>query len=197
MRDSGLVLDGRNAAHSGSRLQILATGLGKVRPDWPTGWPRRWRIRRRWPPRSRPIWTASRCRSRSAALAPGYIGFYLIEVQLPALVNAGPAELYITADGQESNRCRWSTVVGRASTPGALRTRFRPKMKKGPTNGGPRSEEIWTILESRPWPRSRPAVPWAPASPRTLPPRLHPGNGSRSPGWPKSVRTRHRRCLSG
>jgi uncharacterized protein (TIGR03437 family) len=39
-----------------------------------------------------------------AALAPGYIGFYLIEVQLPALVNAGPAELYITADGQESNR---------------------------------------------------------------------------------------------
>jgi uncharacterized protein (TIGR03437 family) len=39
-----------------------------------------------------------------AALAPGYIGFYLIEVQLPFLVNAGPAELYISADGQESNR---------------------------------------------------------------------------------------------
>jgi uncharacterized protein (TIGR03437 family) len=39
-----------------------------------------------------------------AALAPGYIGFYLIEVQLPALVNAGAAELYIAADGQESNR---------------------------------------------------------------------------------------------
>jgi uncharacterized protein (TIGR03437 family) len=40
----------------------------------------------------------------SAALAPGYVGFYLIEVQLPVLVNAGPAELYIAADGQESNR---------------------------------------------------------------------------------------------
>ena len=39
-----------------------------------------------------------------AALAPGYIGFYLVELQLPAIVNAGPAELYITADGQESNR---------------------------------------------------------------------------------------------
>jgi uncharacterized protein (TIGR03437 family) len=39
-----------------------------------------------------------------AALAPGYIGFYLIEVQLPAVVNAGTEEFYITADGQESNR---------------------------------------------------------------------------------------------
>ena len=39
-----------------------------------------------------------------ATLAPGYVGFYLIELQLPTLVNAGPAELYLTADGQESNR---------------------------------------------------------------------------------------------
>jgi hypothetical protein len=30
----------------------------------------------------------------------------LIELQLPALVNAGPAELYVLADGQESNRVR-------------------------------------------------------------------------------------------
>ena len=41
-----------------------------------------------------------------AVLAPGYVGFYLVEFQLPALVNAGPAELYITAGGQESNRVR-------------------------------------------------------------------------------------------
>jgi uncharacterized protein (TIGR03437 family) len=41
-----------------------------------------------------------------AILAPGYVGFYVIELQLPALVNAGPAELYVTADGQESNRVR-------------------------------------------------------------------------------------------
>ena len=41
-----------------------------------------------------------------ATLAPGYIGFYLIELQLPAIVNSGPAELYIAADGQESNRVR-------------------------------------------------------------------------------------------
>ncbi|HXM44472.1 MAG TPA: hypothetical protein VN924_24755 [Bryobacteraceae bacterium] len=102
--DSGLVLDGRSAAHSGSRLQILATGLGKVRPDWPTGMAA---------PLENPPVVAATVKAyldrvpvqvTRAALAPGYIGFYLVEVQLPELVNAGPAELYIAADGQESNR---------------------------------------------------------------------------------------------
>ena len=41
-----------------------------------------------------------------ATLAPGYIGFYVVEVQLPAIVNAGPAELYLSVEGQESNRVR-------------------------------------------------------------------------------------------
>jgi uncharacterized protein (TIGR03437 family) len=102
--DSGLMLDGRNTAHSGARLQILATGLGKVRPDWPTGMAA--------PLENPPVVAASikayldrvPVQVTRAALAPGYIGFYLIEVQLPALVNAGPEEFYITADGQESNR---------------------------------------------------------------------------------------------
>jgi len=102
--DSGFVLDGRNAARSGSRLQILATGLGKVRPDWPTGLAA---------PLENPPVVAATVKAyldrvpvqvTHAALAPGYVGFYLIEVQLPGLVNAGSAELYITADGQESNR---------------------------------------------------------------------------------------------
>src|SRR5262249_42801065 len=35
--DSGMMFDARNLARSGSRIQILMTGLGKVRPDWPTG----------------------------------------------------------------------------------------------------------------------------------------------------------------
>lgn len=102
--DSGLMLDSRNAARSNSRLQILATGLGKVTPDWPTGMAA--------PLENPPAVTASvkayldrvPLQVTRAALAPGYIGFYLIEVQLPALVNAGSAELYISADGQESNR---------------------------------------------------------------------------------------------
>lgn len=102
--DSGMVLDGRTVAHSGTRLQILATGFGKVRPDWPTGMPA---------PLENPPVVAAAVKAyldrvpvqvTRAALAPGYIGFYLIEVQLPAIVNAGPAELYLSADGQESNR---------------------------------------------------------------------------------------------
>jgi uncharacterized protein (TIGR03437 family) len=102
--DSGMMLDGRNPARSNSRLQILATGLGKVRPDWPTGMPA---------PLDNPPAVAAAVKAfldgvpvpvTRAALAPGYIGFYLVEVQLPSLVNAGNAELYVTADGQESNR---------------------------------------------------------------------------------------------
>ena len=41
-----------------------------------------------------------------ATLAPGYVGLYLVELQLPALVNAGTAELVHHTDGQESNRVR-------------------------------------------------------------------------------------------
>ena len=102
--DSGLVLDGHTAARSGARLQILATGLGKVRPEWPTGMAA--------PLENPPVVAASvkayvdrvPVQVTRAALAPGYVGFYLIELQLPEIVNAGPAELYITADGQDSNR---------------------------------------------------------------------------------------------
>jgi uncharacterized protein (TIGR03437 family) len=104
--DSGMLLDARNRARSGGRLQILATGLGRVRPDWPTGL-------------AAPLDGAPAVRAEvkayldrvpvqvtRATLAPGYIGFYLIEVWLPALINAGPAEFFLTADGQESNRVR-------------------------------------------------------------------------------------------
>lgn len=102
--DTELLLDGRAAARSNMRIQIFATGLGRVSPDWPTGLaaplenapaviaPIRAFLDRVAVPVTR------------ATLAPGYIGFYVIEVQLPAVVNAGQAELYITAGGQESNR---------------------------------------------------------------------------------------------
>jgi len=104
--DSGMPLDSRNTAHSNGRLEIMATGLGKVRPDWPTGLAA--------PLQSPPVVAAavrafldgSPLAVTRAALAPGYIGFYIIEVQLPPIVNAGSSELYITADGQESNRVR-------------------------------------------------------------------------------------------
>jgi uncharacterized protein (TIGR03437 family) len=103
--ESGLMFDARNSARSGSRIQILATGLGKVRPDWPTGMA----APLQQPPVVRATVTAYLDRSPvevlSATLAP-YVGMYLVEIRLPAIVNAGPAELYITADGKESNRVR-------------------------------------------------------------------------------------------
>jgi len=41
-----------------------------------------------------------------ATLAPGYVGMYLVEIEVPNIVNYGPAELYIETDGQPSNRVR-------------------------------------------------------------------------------------------
>lgn len=104
--DTGVLLDAMNTAHSNSRLQILMTGLGQVRPEWPTGV-------------AAPLVNAPQVVSpvrayldrapvevTRAVLAPGYIGLYLVEVQLPAIVNFGPAELYVESDGHDSNRVR-------------------------------------------------------------------------------------------
>lgn len=104
--DTGLMLDAGNTARSNSRIQVLLTGLGKVHPDWPTGMPA---------PISNPPAVTARVAAfvdrapvevTRATLMPGYVGFYLVEIQLPSIVNSGPAELYMTADGQESNRVR-------------------------------------------------------------------------------------------
>ncbi len=102
--DSGLPLDARNTAHSNGRIQILATGLGKVRPDWPTNLPA--------PHQNAPAVAATvkiyldgaPLEVTRATLAPDFIGFYLIEAQLPPIANLGTCELYISAGGQESNR---------------------------------------------------------------------------------------------
>jgi uncharacterized protein (TIGR03437 family) len=101
--DSDLPLDGRNPAHSNGRVKILATGLGKVQPNWPTGMQA--------PLDDPPAVVAAvkvyldgaPLQVTLATLAPGYIGFYLVEAQLPALTNAGTAELHLSADGQASN----------------------------------------------------------------------------------------------
>jgi uncharacterized protein (TIGR03437 family) len=104
--DSGVMLDAMNPAHSHSRIQILATGLGRVRPDWPTG---------RAAPLENPPQVVATVKAyldrvpvevTRATLAPGYIGFYLIEVQLPSIVNYGSAEIYLDADSRSSNRVR-------------------------------------------------------------------------------------------
>jgi hypothetical protein len=104
--DTGLVLDPSTPARSGMRLQIMATGLGRVTPAWATGMAA---------PLEDPPRVATPVRAYldreplevlRATLAPGYIGLYVVEVQLPAIVNRGAAELYIEAGGTSSNRVR-------------------------------------------------------------------------------------------
>jgi uncharacterized protein (TIGR03437 family) len=103
--DSGVMLDAMNPAHSRSRIQILSTGLGRVNPEWPTGLPA---------PQENPPQVAATVRAfldrqsvevTRAVLAP-FIGFYLVEIEVPKIVNFGPAELYLEVDGRASNRVR-------------------------------------------------------------------------------------------
>jgi len=104
--DTSVLLDATKPARGGARVQILATGFGRVKPDWPTGLAA---------PLADPPRVAANVRAyldglpadvTEAVLAPGYVGFYLIEIQIPKVVNVGPAELYLEAEGQQSNRVR-------------------------------------------------------------------------------------------
>ncbi len=104
--DQGVMLDAMTAAHSGTRIQILATGLGRVTPEWPTGVPA---------PLENPSQVAGKVHVyldrapvevTRAELAPGYVGFYLVEITVPRITNYGPAELYLDVDGASSNRVR-------------------------------------------------------------------------------------------
>jgi uncharacterized protein (TIGR03437 family) len=103
---SGILLDSSKPARASSRIQVLATGFGRVKPDWPTGLAASLKD----PPRvAAPVHAylgGSPVEVTQATLAPGYVGFYLIEVQIPRIVNTGPAELYLEAEGQQSNRVR-------------------------------------------------------------------------------------------
>ncbi len=103
--DSGIMLNAMTPAHSGAHIQILATGLGRVKPDWPTGLAAPLEN----PPQVSATVTAYLDREpvevTRAVLAP-YIGFYLVEIEIPKIVNYGPAELYIQAEDQSSNRVR-------------------------------------------------------------------------------------------
>jgi uncharacterized protein (TIGR03437 family) len=104
--ETGLVLDPSTPARSGSRLQILVTGLGRVQPDWPTGLAAPIENAPRVVTQVRAYLEREPVEVSRAILAPGYIGMYLVEVQLPALLNRGTAELFIEAQGQQSNRIR-------------------------------------------------------------------------------------------
>jgi uncharacterized protein (TIGR03437 family) len=107
---SGLTLDSRNMARPGARIQVFAAGLGKVDPEWRAGMPA---------PDDPPVVTA-RVEARlngggvevtRATLAPGYVGLYLVEVQLPGLVNAGVADFSLVVNGEPSNHVKLLLTV--------------------------------------------------------------------------------------
>jgi uncharacterized protein (TIGR03437 family) len=103
---TGTLLDAMHPAHSRARIQILATGLGRVNPDWPAGLAA---------PQENPPQVTANVQAwldgepvvvTRAELCPGYIGYYLVEIEIPKIVNYGPAELYMVVDGHTSNRVR-------------------------------------------------------------------------------------------
>jgi uncharacterized protein (TIGR03437 family) len=104
--DSGVMLDAMKPARPSMRVQILAAGLGRVRPDWPAGTPAPLDD----PPSVvapvRVMLDGQRIDADRATLAPGYAGFYLVEFEMPAVLNAGTAEIYLEVAGQFSNRVR-------------------------------------------------------------------------------------------
>jgi len=104
--DTGVLLDASHPARPGMRIQMLATGLGKVVPAWRTGVAAPLQE----PPRVvtpvRAYLNGAPVEVTRATLAPGYVGFYLVEVILPPLLDAGPSELFLEAMGRSSNRVR-------------------------------------------------------------------------------------------
>jgi uncharacterized protein (TIGR03437 family) len=103
---SGLVVDPRIAVYANSTVQVLATGLGKVTPEWQTGVPAPLDA----PPAVTGTVTAfldgAPLEVTRAVLAPGYVGYYLVELQIPSIVNRGASELRIVMNGVESNRVK-------------------------------------------------------------------------------------------
>ena len=104
--DSGVQLDAMHPARPGSRVQVLMSGLGKVLPDWPTGMAAPLEDAPRVQAQLRAILNGITVPVLRATLAPGLIGYYLVEVQLPEFLDSGAGELSLEAAGKASNRVR-------------------------------------------------------------------------------------------
>jgi uncharacterized protein (TIGR03437 family) len=104
--DRGEMLDIMHLAHSRMRVRIYASGLGKVRPDWEAGVEA--------PVDNPPSVVApvvaylngEQIEVSRAVLAPMLKGWYWVEVELPALLDSGMADLYLRVGGQDSNHVR-------------------------------------------------------------------------------------------
>jgi len=103
---TGVLLDSTKPAHPNGRVQVLATGLGQVTPDWPTGLAAPLNDPPRVVASIRAYLDGTPVEVTQATLAPGYVGFYLVEIQLPRITNAGSSDLVLEAEGQQSNHVR-------------------------------------------------------------------------------------------
>ena len=103
---SGLQLDAMHPARPAMRVQVLMSGLGRVQPDWPTGLAAPLEDTPRVVAPLRAALDGAPLSITHATLAPGYIGYYLVEFQMPQFVDAGASELLIEASGRPANRVR-------------------------------------------------------------------------------------------
>jgi uncharacterized protein (TIGR03437 family) len=103
---TGRLLGAAFPAKAGSQILVLATGLGRVQPDWPTGLAA---------PLENPPRTARPVRAYlngiplkvvSASLAGGYIGTYMVQAEVPTMLNFGVGELTLEVGGRLSNAVR-------------------------------------------------------------------------------------------
>lgn len=103
---TGRLLGAAFPARAGSQILVLATGLGRVQPDWPTGLAA---------PLENPPHTVRAVRAYlngiplrvlSSSLAGGYIGTYMVQAQIPASLSFGVGELTLEVGGRFSNAVR-------------------------------------------------------------------------------------------
>ena len=103
---SGRLLDLGRPARPGSRILVLATGLGRTRPDWPAGIPAPLDN----PPRALASVSANLNGAElpviSSILAPGFIGAYLVELDIPRTIAPGIGDLVLRIGRRESNPVR-------------------------------------------------------------------------------------------
>ena len=100
------MLDAMNPAHSRGRIQILATGLGRVKPDWPTGIPA---------PQENPPQVAAPVRAyldRQPVEVTRAVSWPLtsastwLKSKSPKSSTTAQPKLYLDVGGQPSNRVR-------------------------------------------------------------------------------------------
>jgi uncharacterized protein (TIGR03437 family) len=110
---SGMPIDLSNPARPGSSVQILLSGLGRVRPDWPAGLPAPAENAPKVAAELRVSISGQELTPSRAILAPGYVGFYLVEFTLPQILNQGWQDLRVVASGRSSQALRFFVDLSR------------------------------------------------------------------------------------